>query len=213
MTGTDPDPAGFEPLNGPSAWRIYPDAAAAAGPLEPEADLREVVWAPEAVPPAPAGVSADLYQAWRQAVSAGQSEDNPMVIQPGSGQVKREGSWSVPPYLLLRGGMGSIELDFRQAVPLSPVVVVDVRGGLGTIKLLLPAGWAAHGDGLARGLGSCRIKVEDTPAAGLPLLIVRGRLDVGSFTVRHPTAREDRKLAKRLARQAEKLARRTAPWR
>jgi hypothetical protein len=188
---------GIEPQAGELTWRVYPDAA--------EQGSAVTTWTPAVVEPAPGGLEDDLYRTWRQAVSAGLSEDNPMVFQAGSETVKRSGRWSVPPYLRLRGGSGSIKLDFRQAVPLSPVIVVEVKNGLGAIKMILPRGWAVRSDGLSRSMGTCRIEVDDTPIPGLPLLIVRGKLSLGTFVMRYPTAREDRKLAKQLAREAESL--------
>ncbi|MDR1077701.1 MAG: cell wall-active antibiotics response protein [Propionibacteriaceae bacterium] len=204
MSGTERVADGSEPVAGEPTWRVYPDQVEPESvPLESGAGL--TAWTPGLVEPAPDQLTDGLYQAWRKAVSAGSSEDNPMVFQAGSDTVKRSGRWNVPPYLRLHSGSGSIKLDFRQAVPLSPVIVVEVKTGMGTIKLLLPRGWAARSDVLSRSWGTCRIEVEDTPEAGSPLLIVRGKVSLGTFVMRYPTAREDRKLAKRMAREAESL--------
>ena len=111
--------------------RLTPaEAADRAGRVEAAltyADLDPLVAdLPAIAPPvAPPGWSA----ASRLAISAGMSRE------------KREGVWEIPPYLRVSGDLGSVRLDCREAVCLSPVVDIEISAGAGGIKIIVPDGW------------------------------------------------------------------------
>ena len=56
----------------------------------------------------------------------------------------------------------------------SPVINIHVIGGAGWILLVLPAGWTADMDRLSIDWGTTSVKVSREPAAGKPLLVIRG---------------------------------------
>jgi hypothetical protein len=139
-------------------------------------------------------------------VPPGYRADDPLVIAAGVGSAKKDGRWTVPPHLLLEGGMGSIRLDCRLAQAAGPVVNLDVIGSLGSILIILPPGWGATMDRLVPGLGgqSATSKVDSQPDEGQPLLVFSGRLGLGSLVVRHPSRWERWRLRRRLAREASR---------
>lgn len=112
-----------------------------------------------------------------------------------SSHVER-GVWWVPPFLGVSAGMGSVKLDFLQAICPHQVVDVAVSGGAGSIVLILPEGWGANTDQVGKGLGSMSNRVDRIARPGHPLLVLHGTSAVGSITVRHASWRDARRLRK-----------------
>jgi hypothetical protein len=148
-------------------WQTYPGDAGAGTPGLP-------------VPAEPAGPPAQRPP--RLVVPSGPSglgrpgydPHDPLVISAGGSGIKKEGVWTVPPYLSLNGELGSIRLDFRRAQMVSQVTWVQLHGGVGTIVLVLPEGWAAQLDRLTRSWGTVTSKVPEEPIGDNPLLILSG---------------------------------------
>ncbi len=130
----------------------------------------------------------------------GSAPDRRLLLSGGVSSHKQRGVWHVPPFLSLSGGLGSVKLDFQLAICPYEVVDVTVTGGLGSVVLILPDGWAADVTGVRKGMGSVRTKVDSVPSPGLPLLILHGQAAVGSVTVRRPS-RLERRTAARLLKQ------------
>jgi hypothetical protein len=78
----------------------------------------------------------------------------------------------------------------------SPVIDIHVIGGAGWILLVLPAGWMADMDRLSIDWGTTSVKVPREPAAGKPLLVIRGSVGAGRLRLRTPNQR-DRRIAER----------------
>jgi hypothetical protein len=78
----------------------------------------------------------------------------------------------------------------------SPVIDIHVIGGAGWILLVLPAGWTADMDRLSIDWGTTSVKVPREPAAGKPLLVIRGSVGAGRLRLRTPNQR-DRRIAER----------------
>jgi hypothetical protein len=108
----------------------------------------------------------------------------PVVIAGGASSEKRTGVWEVPPYLRVSGDLGSVRLDFREAVCLAPVVDIDVSGGAGSVRLIVPEGWGVDSDGVSKGWGSVRNRAERTARPGLPQLVLHGSAGIGSVSVK-----------------------------
>ena len=125
----------------------------------------------------------------------------PLAFRAGMGSVTKEGTWTVPPYLQVDGGMGSIRLDFQRATALSKTIWVNIEGGAGSIYFILPEGWAAQLNDLRPGWGSRKSKVRDEPNPPFPTLVISGSLGMGSLTIRYPNRWDLRRLAKALARE------------
>ncbi len=99
--------------------------------------------------------------------------------------VKRLGRWHVPERIIATAQMGSVKLDFSDAVLAGPDVLVVAWANVGSVTLLVPEGWRIDLDGVTKGLGSVKNKTVP-PLAGKPTLTVTGRATVGDVVVRHP---------------------------
>lgn len=128
----------------------------------------------------------------------GSSPENPLVIEAGWSSTKREGTWDIPQFLRLVGGMGTVTLDCTEARTTHSVIHLWVTGDLGTITVIVPQGWAADADGLTKSMGTKSIKVPLEPTMGRPILVVNGSLGMGTFTIRHPNWFERKRLEKKL---------------
>ena len=183
-------------------WQTYPPQPAGAppGPELPspgdpappggELALPAVVGAGPAlpaVPPAPA--------------RPGYAPHDPLLLSAGGGTVKKDGVWTVPPYLALHGDFGTVRLDFRRAQLTSRVTWIQVSGGAGTIVLILPDGWAAQLDRVTPGLGTRKSSVAEEPVGDSPVLVLTGSLGMGTLKVRYPNRWDERRLRRLLARE------------
>lgn len=130
---------------------------------------------------------------------------DPLQISAGGSGIKKEGVWTVPPYLSIHGDFGSVRLDFRRAEVSSRVIWVQVSGGAGSIVLILPEGWAAQLDRLTPGWGSRKSTVAEEPVGNNPVLVLSGSAGMGSIRVRYPTPRDERRLRRLLARERKRL--------
>jgi len=126
----------------------------------------------------------------------GYSHEDPLRLDGGMSSEKRDGTWTVPPFLRISSGAGSVKLNCLRATAAARVIDVEVIAGVGSVVIVVPAGWAANDDRLGKSIGSKSIKVPHTPASGKPLLVVHGSVGIGSFKVRPPSRRELRKLAR-----------------
>ncbi|OYO15907.1 hypothetical protein CGZ94_04265 [Enemella evansiae] len=128
----------------------------------------------------------------------GSSMENPLIIDAGWSIEKRDGDWQIPEFLLLRGSAGSVKLNCLAARTTHQVIHVWVDGGMGTVRIVLPDGWAADTSGVIKSMGTVRNKVDDTPLAGRPILVVNGQAGMGTLIVRYANGWERKKAAKEL---------------
>jgi hypothetical protein len=149
--------------------------------------------------------SQTLSSSWRPPQGPpppGYSRDDPLRLDGGTGTEKRRGIWTVPPFIMINQGLGSVKLNFLQANPAAQLIDIQVTGGAGSILLVLPEGWAVNTDRVSKGWGSKSIKVRREPAPGKPLLVLYGSLGMGSLKVRPPNRFEQRRVAAETANQA-----------
>lgn len=130
----------------------------------------------------------------------GYSPDDPLIIDPGWGRVRRVGEWVIPPYLNVRGSAGWVLLDCALATPHAGQISVDLAGGMGTITFVLPEGWGVDTSRLAHGLGMCTVKTTGR-RPGAPMMYVSGHLLAGWLTIRNPSW-NDRRRHRKLRRTA-----------
>ncbi|WP_165807219.1 DUF1707 SHOCT-like domain-containing protein [Nocardioides currus] len=109
-----------------------------------------------------------------------------LVLNAGLGRQVRSGPWEVPPRLLVTAAVADVRLDFTRAVCPHREVHVEVRPGLGRVRLLVPRSWGVSLVGLRTGWGSVRNDLPPQPRSGRPAIIVAGRLGVGRVDVRRP---------------------------
>lgn len=190
-------------------WQTYPGDATAAepsGPPVPREPSDPPVVPPPGVPVVPqAGYPAPIPQGMGGIGRPGYAPHDPLMLAAGGSGIKKEGVWTVPPYLSVQGDLGSIRLDFRRAEVTSQVIWVQVSGGVGSILIILPEGWAAQLDRLAPSWGSRKSTVAEDPVGGKPVLVLTGSMGMGSLRVRYPTAGDTRRLRRQLAREQKRL--------
>lgn len=84
------------------------------------------------------------------------------------------------------------------AQTVSEVISVDVAGGMGDIKFVIPVGWGVDTLRVGRGMGTVSEKTAGhTP--GMPTLAFFGHMTLGSLTIRTPNwfdRRRHRKIQK-----------------
>ena len=119
---------------------------------------------------------------------------NPLLLAGGISREKREGAWEIPPYLRVSAELGSVRLDCRAAICLAPVIFIEVSGGAGSVKLIVPDGWGVDTDGVSKGWGTVRNKAQRRAEPGQPQLVLRGSAGVGSVRVKTATRRSRRDL-------------------
>ena len=129
--------------------------------------------------------------------SAGYSREDPLRLDGGTGTEKRGGVWTVPPFMLITQGLGSVKLNCLEATPAAQLIEIEVIGGAGSIVLVLPEGWAVDADRLSKSWGSKSVDVPREPAPGKPLLLIYGALGLGSFKVRSANRFDQRRIEKK----------------
>ncbi|QBJ96074.1 DUF1707 domain-containing protein [Rhodococcus sp. ABRD24] len=116
------------------------------------------------------------------------------VIRGRMSTVTRKGPWHVPPTLYLDTRMGSVTLDFTEAVMQTQVVHVTVDDYCSSITLIVPPEATVDLNGVDAVAGSASNKVRTGPPYGPLHLVVRGRVRFGSITAKHPFGTALRKM-------------------
>ncbi len=106
----------------------------------------------------------------------------------------RTGKWLVPPRLRVRAVLGSVDLDFCEAVLSSREVVIDVHVLLGSVTLVVPDGVHVRVHGTAV-MGSRGSRLRKPPGPDVPTIDVRGVVVLGHLDVRSPSKKRRRQLA------------------
>lgn len=110
----------------------------------------------------------------------------PEVLRGRMSSIVRRGQWTVAPALQLNTRLCSTTLDFTSAVLPGPVVNIVVDDYCSSTELIVPASATADLNGVDAVAGSATVKVRTSPPSQQLHLIVRGRVRMGSVTVRHP---------------------------
>jgi hypothetical protein len=187
-------------------WQTYPgEADAVPGSLPVPAEPSGFGSVPPGVPVVPPTGSVPVPPGPTGIGRPGYTPHDPLVISAGASGIKKEGIWTVPPYLSLHGDFGSIRVDFRRAEVTSRVTWVQVSGGAGSILIIVPEGWAAQLDRLTPGWGSRKSLVAEEPIGDHPVLVLSGSAGMGSIKVRYPTKGDERRLRRQLAREQKRL--------
>jgi hypothetical protein len=132
----------------------------------------------------------------------GYSRNDPLRFDGGVSSEKRRGVWTVPPFIVISQGFGSVKLDFVEAIAAAQLIEIEVVGGAGSIALVLPDGWGVDADRVSKAWGSKSVKVPRQPAPGKPLLVLHGSLGVGRLRIRPPSRIQLRRITAK-ARQHE----------
>lgn len=106
--------------------------------------------------------------------------------------------------MIAYGGMGGVVLDFTQAeCPLS-AVDIDVHGQMAGVTIVIPDDWAVETDRIDPGPGGVTDRTTHDHAPDSPLVRLTGTGGLAGIVVRHPKARERRRL-EREAKAARSL--------
>lgn len=110
----------------------------------------------------------------------------PEELRGWMSSIVRRGQWTVAPALHLNTRLCSTTLDFTSAVLPGPVVEIVIDDYCSSTELIVPASATADLNGVNAIAGSATVKVRTSPPSDQLHLIVRGRVRMGSVTVRHP---------------------------
>lgn len=110
----------------------------------------------------------------------------PEELRGWMSSIVRRGQWTVTPTLRLNTRLCSTTLDFTSAVLPSRVVEILVDDYCSTTEIIVPTAATADLNGVNAVAGSATVKVRTSPPSDQLHLVVRGRVRMGSVTVRHP---------------------------
>ncbi|MGW0181258.1 DUF1707 SHOCT-like domain-containing protein [Nocardia sp. NPDC003345] len=111
-----------------------------------------------------------------------------LVLRSKGSKLVRQGTWLVPPHIVVNSEHGRVVLDFGTAVLRSREILVEVDTKHGGVEFVVPQGWIIDLDDMVTEWG--RIKNQAVPpAAGMPRLRISGRTEHAAITVRHPRRR------------------------
>ncbi|MGV9663360.1 DUF1707 SHOCT-like domain-containing protein [Nocardia niigatensis] len=108
------------------------------------------------------------------------------TIRARLSSVERKGAWHVPPALMIDSMLGSVRLDFTQAVMSTQVVEIHVNDTCSSIELIVPAEATVDLNAIDLIGSSANTKVRTGPPIGPLHLVVHGTLRFSSVTARHP---------------------------
>ncbi|GAB3212149.1 DUF1707 domain-containing protein [Nocardia tengchongensis] len=108
------------------------------------------------------------------------------VIRARMSSVRRHGVWHVPPSLRLNSLMGSVHLDFTEAVMSTQVVEIHVDDTCSSLELILPAEATVDLNAIDLMGSSVNTKVRSGPPIGPLHIVVHGSLRFSSVTAKHP---------------------------
>lgn len=114
------------------------------------------------------------------------SKGGVVELRAGGSGLKRDGDWTVPQRLVVKGALGSVVLDLSRARIEHPVVAIELALGTGSAKILLPAGATANVDAVATTVGSVTSKVPADRTEDALHVVLTGRTHLGSVVVRYP---------------------------
>ncbi len=109
----------------------------------------------------------------------------PEELRGWMSSIVRRGQWTVPRVLHVKSRLCSTTLDFTSAVLPGPVVEIVVDDYCSTTELIVPASATADVNGVNAIAGSATVRVRTSPPSDQLHLVVRGRVRMGSVTVRH----------------------------
>lgn len=114
--------------------------------------------------------------------------------------VNRRGDWEVPERLVVQAAMGSVKLDFTEAVIAHDVVEIDLDVVAGSVELRIPVGARVDHHAVRLSLGSVDDKRRGDDRhrgraqEGAPTFVLTGAVRAGSLELRSP--RRSRKWSK-----------------
>jgi len=121
----------------------------------------------------------------------------PVVLRGRMTSLARRGQWTVPTRIELNTRMCDTTLDFTSARLQSAVVELAVDDYCSSTQIIVPDHATADLNDVETVAGSATVKVSTAPPSQRLHLVVRGRVRMGSVTVRHPFGATLRRLTSR----------------
>ncbi|MHC3426784.1 DUF1707 SHOCT-like domain-containing protein [Streptomyces sp. DT18] len=118
----------------------------------------------------------------------------PVELRGGVHGVRRSGDWAVPARLVVRGGMGGVQLDFTRVRTSLAEILVEVHGEMAGVRIVVPESWGVDAGGVDLGLGGLRDRTSPGHGRGAPLLRLTGAAGMGGVRVRNPGRAERARL-------------------
>ncbi|MEC3958252.1 DUF1707 domain-containing protein [Nocardia sp. CDC153] len=143
----------------------------------------------QAPAPAPGFHQGPRYLHQPQRYAAAQRMPQAMpgnVIRARLSSVERKGAWQVPPALMINSLLGSVRLDFTQAVMSTQVVEIHVNDTCGSLELIVPPEATVDMNAIDLIASSAETKVRTGPPLGPLHIIVHGTLRFSSVKAKHP---------------------------
>jgi hypothetical protein len=111
--------------------------------------------------------------------------DQPLLLQTGSGNLKQQGHWTVPRTIVANCGMGTLTIDFTQAYCPHHEVTLNATVGAGNIVITVPHGWHVVLVEAVSRMGHISNKATDPPDPTLPVLKLHGNVGLGHIKIRY----------------------------
>ncbi len=108
------------------------------------------------------------------------------VIRARLSSVERKGNWHVPPSMMINSLLGSVRLDFTQAVMSTQVVEIHVNDTCGSLELIVPPEATVDMNNIDLIASSAETKVRTGPPIGPLHIIVHGTLRFSSVKAKQP---------------------------
>ncbi|AWT56667.1 DUF1707 SHOCT-like domain-containing protein [Mycolicibacterium smegmatis] len=119
----------------------------------------------------------------------------PEELRSWMSTIERRGQWTVAPTLELVTRMCNTTLDFTSAVLPGRVVHIEIDDYCSNTTLIVPGNATADLNGVHPVAGNATLKVRSSPPSEHLHLVVRGRVRMGTVTVRHSYTRWLRRLS------------------
>ncbi|GAA0983237.1 hypothetical protein GCM10009555_054640 [Acrocarpospora macrocephala] len=116
------------------------------------------------------------------------SDAQPLVLETRSGKITQVGRWVVPERITATVTMGTITIDFTEAVCRHQEVRLEATCGSGKIIVIVPRGWIAVVDGLVTGMGHVINKAPGSADMNVTTTLrLSGKLGMGRIKIRYPS--------------------------
>lgn len=109
-----------------------------------------------------------------------------MMFKTHGTNIKQNGRWTVPRRIFIDCGVPNVVIDFTEATCAHREVLVEVRVGLGNVKLIVPRGWTVRVDGSSTNTSRISDKADAPKDPAAPTLTLVGHPRSGHIRIRHP---------------------------
>ena len=111
-------------------------------------------------------------------------DERPLTVSASWSSEKRTGEWRVPARIVAEPAMSDVKLDFREATVTGTRIDLEVRGGMGSVVLVLPDGWSVDTEDLKATWGTVKNRHRAPAGPGRPTIHVTGSIGMGTFKTR-----------------------------